>query len=130
MKKVTVILKQANASLTSSATIESIYIDEISGTVINNINQLRLKVKKYKMNLGGFSFNRKFEIEVSIDEQKGTLNKVLCSESLIFSTTLTDTTFGNFAEMMNDLITGMLLQKDREIYTFSEALEAQKAMLN
>lgn len=120
MKKVTITLKQANANLTVSKTVDSELLSEIAGTLIFNINQVRVKAKKYNLDLGGFSFNRKFEIEIAVDEQKGTLNQILGQETIAFSTTLTKNTFVNFSNMVMNLIEGLLTGANAEIVDFSE----------
>jgi len=64
MKTCTITLRQNSANLIVTRTVDSDKLTEISGTLVHNINEVRLKAKKYGIGLNGFSFNRKFEIEL------------------------------------------------------------------
>lgn len=123
MKNATLTLKQRGANIEVKRSIDTEMISEIAGTLVHNMKLIRDKSKKYRLDLGGFSFNRKFEIELTINEESATLNKILGQQSISFSTTLTDNTFENFASMVYDLVEGMLTGANEEIVDFSELLE-------
>lgn len=75
--------------------IESRAITEISGTISNHIAYTRLQLVRYKAKIKGFSFNRKFNVRIQINElEPVTLNDVFglgeqvdCSQTLIVKTT-------------------------------------------
>lgn len=123
MKTVTITLKQNAANLVVTRTVDTELLSEISGTLVYNIDQIRKTCRKYKQSLNGFSFNRKFEIEIKVDDKVGTLNKVLSIETILFTTTLTDNSFANFAGMVNDLVIAMLTESKDLIVDFAELFE-------
>jgi len=123
MKNAVLTLKQRGANIEVKRSIDTEMISEIAGTLVHNMKLVRDKAKKYKIDLGGFSFNRKFEIELTINEESATLNEILGQQSISFSTTLTDKTFENFANMVYDLVEGMLTGANDEITDFSELFE-------
>lgn len=57
----------ANKLNVSNVQIDSIKINEISGTLANKILTARANMKRYGMSIKGFSFNKKFDIILSID---------------------------------------------------------------
>ena len=123
MKNAILTLKQRGANIEVKRSIDTEMVSEIAGTLVHNMRLVRDKAKKYRVDLGGFSFNRKFEIELTINEESATLNEILGQQSVSFSTTLTDKTFENFADMVYDLTEGMLTGANDEITDFSELFE-------
>tara|TARA_R110000822_G_scaffold18852_5_gene61848 strand:+ start:3400 stop:3801 length:402 start_codon:yes stop_codon:yes gene_type:complete len=57
----------ANKLNVSNVQIDSVKINEISGTLANKILSARANMKRYGMSIKGFSFNKKFDIILSID---------------------------------------------------------------
>lgn len=57
----------ANKLNVSNVQIDSVKINEISGTIANKILSARANMKRYNMSIKGFSFNKKFDVILSID---------------------------------------------------------------
>jgi hypothetical protein len=123
MKNAILTLKQRGASIEVKRSIDTEMTSEVAGTLVHNMRLVRDKAKKYKIDLNGFSFNRKFEIVLTINEESATLNEILGQQSITFSTTLTDKTFENFANMVYDLTEGMLTGANDEITDFLQLFE-------
>jgi hypothetical protein len=56
----------ANKLSVANVQIDSIKIDEIAFTLANKVLTARANMKRYKMSIKGFSFNRKFDVVLNI----------------------------------------------------------------
>jgi len=93
--------------LTKDATLT-----EVSGTLAFRLIKLRQNAAEYKMNLGGFSFARKFDVRIAIDEVQTDGTTLLGHGEVVFSITLqnNEKSFNNFhkfiAKLTDDILTG------------------------
>lgn len=92
----------------SNFEIETDKITEVSGTLINKILTARKNMKKYGMTIKGFSFNRKFDILLSINGNEATnLNELFGGfDNVDAKITLqqTEASYLKFAEILHDLV--------------------------
>lgn len=92
----------------SNFEIETDKITEVSGTLINRILTARKNMKKYGMTIKGFSFNRKFDILLSVNGNEPTnLNELFGGfDNVEAKITLqqTEASYLKFAEILHDLV--------------------------
>lgn len=97
-------------------------LSEVSGTLAFRIMKLREKVAKYKMNLGGFSFSRKFDVKISVGGTSASGTEVLGLSSIKFGITLqaNEASADRFHDFLNELVLAVLTGEDQIEGTFSE----------
>lgn len=111
MKKVTIKLVQGEKTLIFSKEFEAQAITQVSGTIALNIIALFKRARKHRLNLDGFSFSRKFDVVLIIDEKEASGTNVIALDTVRFGITLQDsvesvTRFGSFIdELTNDILT-------------------------
>lgn len=106
-KQVKLELVQNNNVLTFTTNIESQEATVLSGTIAYRIIDLFAKSKKFKMNLGGFSFARKFDVKISIEGVETVSgSKTFFQETTKFGITLRETqeSITNFGEFIGALV--------------------------
>lgn len=94
--------------------IEGDNLQEIAGTVVKRILFARLQLAKYGAKIGGFSFNRKFNTRITINDNAPIdftelygLDGVDCSRTLIVDKSdaeRTEKIFKGFADQIFDLV--------------------------
>jgi hypothetical protein len=106
------LLQGENQPLVFCTEISSVRLSKISGTLAFRIITLMQKAKKYKMNLGGFSFARKFDVRISMNEVSASGTEDLGLSSVQFGITLqanessVDKFHGFIADLVNAIATG------------------------
>lgn len=108
----------------SNFEIETDKITEVSGTLINRILTARKNMKKYKMVIKGFSFNRKFDILLSVNGNEPTKISDLFGsyDNMDARITLqqTEESYLRFAEMLHDIVFEQMTSSMNMICDFKE----------
>ena len=119
------LLQGENSPIVFSTQVESSKLDEVSGTLAFRIIQLMLKVRKYKMNLGGFSFARKFDVQISIEGVAASGTKLNGLDVIKFGITLqrNDNSIEKFHGFISELV-GEILCGDSQIEDTFQELKA------
>ena len=129
---VRVVLKQEKGEIEFTKTVDSRKVDEISGTVSKAIVDFAERVKKYKLKLDNFSFSRKFQVIIEIDNETASMNDLGVKSTVIFGVTMKKPS--KFMEFMNDIVAGILYQDSKlvlgykEVYTEQLQIEEEKAI--
>lgn len=124
MKTVSITLVQGESTLTFNTELQAVKISEIAGTLAGRVVALMVRAKKYKMNLG-FSFNKKFDVQISIDGQSTSGTETILNGLTKFGITLKEDfkscmNFQMFIdELVNDILTGRNIVEGE----FDEVLE-------
>ena len=97
----------------------------ISGTLAFRIITLFQKARKYKMNLGGFSFARKFDVKITIQGVEASGTEVNGAGSIKFGITLqgNEKSVDQFHNFINDLVLDIMLGTSQVEDTFAELKE-------
>ena len=121
MKKVIIRLIQGAAILEFSAEIETQKITEIAGTLAARIIALNVKQRKYSVKLG-FSFARKFDVEIVIDGKAANGSKDLLNGLVKFGITIqqNELSYNRFAGFVSELVEEILTGKNQLEGEFSE----------
>lgn len=67
---------------------DSCKVDQVAGTIAFRVISLFQKAKKFKINLDGFSFARKFDVKVIIEGKEASGTQVILNGSMEFGLTL------------------------------------------
>lgn len=119
--KVTVNLIQEKGAIQFSKEVQSNRITEISGTISQNIIAFAHKVKRYKMKLDNFSFARKFQVKVTIENRTIDFNEVTGCTNVLFALTINNE--ANFANFINEFVEELLTNDSQSITDLSEILQ-------
>lgn len=89
-------------------------LDEVSGTLAYRILKLREKVKKYRINLG-FSFARKFDVQITIDGQSANGTEVNMASTVKFGVTVqsNDKSYKDFHGFISELVEAILTGENK-----------------
>jgi methionine salvage enolase-phosphatase E1 len=111
----------------SNVQIDSVKINEISGTIANRILTARANMKRYGMKVQGFSFNKKFDIVLSIDGCEAVNISDLFGGLFDAKITLQANakSYERFANIIHDMTFNALTSENRNIVSIGE-LQAQK----
>lgn len=131
MKTVSITLVQGESRLFFSTELQTNLISEISGTLSGKIIALMVRAKKYKMNLG-FSFNKKFDVEISIDGQSANGTETILNGLTRFGITLKQDikSVENFHGFINDLVVDIVTGRNVIEGELDEMLELFAIELN
>lgn len=131
MKTVTIKLIQGENVLTLSTELQTKLTSEISGTLAGKIIVLMQRAKKYKMNLG-FSFNKKFDVEISINGEAASGTNVLLNGLMRFGITLKENaqSVNNFHNFITELVTDIATGRNLIEGELDEVLELYDISLN
>lgn len=117
------LLQGDNSPLVFSTEIsERAKLDVISGTLAFRIITLFQKARKYKMNLGGFSFARKFDVKITIQGAEASGTEIAGMNVVKFGITLqaNEKSFENFHGFINDLVLDIMTGQSQLEDTFAE----------
>ncbi len=130
MKNVKLTLVQENANLEFAKAIDSDKISEISGTLCHKVLKVQELREKFKIDLGGFSFHRRFKLRIEIDGQK--LDESICyvKNQLEMSITLKDTNKQNFVLFLHELVKMMMTEDANLIFDIEEIADQCNFKLN
>ena len=127
MKKVVIELLQGeNAPIVLSTEIsKEAKNSEVSGTLAYRIIKLMQKARKFKMNLGGFSFARKFDVKISIDGVNASGSETLGLSVIKFGITIQnkEKSADRFHDFINELVNDILCGDSELEGDFSELKE-------
>lgn len=131
MKTVSINLVQGDSCINFSTQIESIRFDEISGTLSGRILALMVRKKKYNINLGGFSFARKFDVRIAIDGIEASGTNTITNGVVQFAITIqnNEKSFQKFHGFIHELVEDILSGRNVLEGTLDEMLEAFKITL-
>lgn len=104
------LLQGDNSPLVFSTEIsEDAKMDVVSGTLAFRIITLFQKARKYRMNLGGFSFARKFDVKITINDVVLSGTEVNGMSSVKCGVTLqaNEKSFDHFHGFLSDIVTAM-----------------------
>ena len=119
-------------------TIESEKITEISGTIVKHLAYTRLQLARYGARIVGFSFNRKFDVRITINElEPVTLSEVYgldegtCRQTLMIRKNTEDKDFSaknkavmeDFANKIHDMVFLAMTGDMEVVYELDEAKE-------
>lgn len=114
--------------------LETENISEIAGTIIKNILSTRLTLIKYGAKIKGFSFNRKFNVRITINDLEAVdfstlygLADVDCNRTLMVKkddAQKTEAIFKQFSEQIYDLVRLSMTGEHLMIEDFEEVTEA------
>lgn len=126
MKNVSITLIQNEAKLAFNTELSSRNFTEISGTLSGRILALMNRKKKYNMNLGGFSFARKFDVRIEIDGQGTSGTETIANGLVQFGITIqnNEKSFEKFHGFIGELIEDILTGRNVLEGTLDEVLEA------
>lgn len=126
MKNVSINLIQGEAKLVFNTELSSRNFTEISGTLSGRILSLMVRKKKYNMNLGGFSFARKFDVRIEIDGQGASGTETIANGLVQFGITIqnNEKSFERFHGFIGELIEDILTGRNILEGTLDEMLEA------
>ena len=126
MKNVSINLIQGEAKLVFNSELSSRNFTEISGTLSGRILSLMTRKKKYNMNLGGFSFARKFDVRIEIDGQGASGTETIANGLVQFGITIqnNEKSFERFHGFIGELIEDILTGRNVLEGTLDEMLEA------
>lgn len=105
------LLQGDNSPLVFSTEIsESAKLSKISGTLAFRIILLFQKAKKYRMNLGGFSFARKFDVRITVQGVCASGTEIVGKDVIKFGITLqaNENSVERFHDFIKDLVIDIL----------------------
>lgn len=111
-KVIRIELIQKGHVITFTTEINDEKLSVIAGTIAFRIVTMCQKVRKFKMNLNGFSFSRKFDVQLTIEGESANGTQTIANGSVHFGLTLQDKEnsverFGDFIkELVCDILTG------------------------
>jgi hypothetical protein len=118
----------------SNFEVETTKINEVSGTLINKILNARKNMKKYGMTIKGFSFNRKFDILLSVNGNAPTnLNELFGGfDNVEAKITLqqTEASYLKFAEILHDLVFEQMTGAMNWVYDYKELTTNKQNLQN
>lgn len=120
------LLQGENAPIVFSTEIsEGANLSEISGTLAFRIIKLMQKTRKYKMNLGGFSFARKFDVCITIEGQSASGTEVNGLSVIQFGIALqnNEASAERFHGFISELVSEILAGDSQIEDTFAELKE-------
>lgn len=99
-------------------------LDKVSGTLAFRILKLRQKAQKFRMNLGGFSFARKFDVKISIAGKSASGTESIGLGSIKFGITIqnNEKSAMRFHSFIEELVSELLCEDSKIIDTFDELL--------
>jgi hypothetical protein len=126
MKNVSINLIQGENSINFNTELSSRNFTEISGTLSGRILALMVRKKKYNMNLGGFSFARKFDVRIAIDGQSADGTNVIANGVVQFGITIqnNEKSFEKFHGFIGELVEDILTGRNVLEGTLEEILDA------
>ena len=126
MKNVSINLVQGESSINFNTELSSRNFTEISGTLSGRILALMVRKKKYNMNLGGFSFARKFDVRIAIDGQSADGTNVIANGVVQFGITIqnNEKSFEKFHGFIGELVEDILTGRNVLEGTLEEILDA------
>lgn len=126
MKNVSINLIQGENSINFNTELSSRNFTEISGTLSGRILALMVRKKKYNMNLGGFSFARKFDVRIAIDGQSADGTNVIANGVVQFGITIqnNEKSFEKFHGFIGELVEDILTGRNILEGTLEEILDA------
>jgi hypothetical protein len=126
MKNVSINLIQGESSINFNTELSSRNFTEISGTLSGRILALMVRKKKYNMNLGGFSFARKFDVRIAIDGQSADGTSVIANGVIQFGITIqnNEKSFEKFHGFIGELVEDILTGRNVLEGTLEEILDA------
>lgn len=126
MKNVSINLIQGENSINFNTELSSRNFTEISGTLSGRILALMVRKKKYNMNLGGFSFARKFDVRIAIDGQSADGTSVIANGVVQFGITIqnNEKSFEKFHGFIGELVEDILTGRNVLEGTLEEILDA------
>jgi hypothetical protein len=126
MKNVSINLVQGENSINFNTELSSRNFTEISGTLSGRILALMVRKKKYNMNLGGFSFARKFDVRIAIDGQSADGTNVIANGVVQFGITIqnNEKSFEKFHGFIGELVEDILTGRNVLEGTLEEILDA------
>lgn len=126
MKNVSINLVQGENSINFNTELSSRNFTEISGTLSGRILALMVRKKKYNMNLGGFSFARKFDVRIAIDGQSADGTSVIANGVVQFGITIqnNEKSFEKFHGFIGELVEDILTGRNILEGTLEEILDA------
>lgn len=122
---VSVTLLQGDNKVMFTESIESVRIDEISGTLAFRILQFRKRVKQFKNAMSiGISFARKFDVTIEINGTNANGSQVM-NKGLKFGVTIQDSdkSQNEFFTFISILVDDTLTGKSQLVGTFEELME-------
>lgn len=111
-KNIRIDLIQKDSVLSFTVEMENEKLSVIAGTIAFRVVTMCQKVRKFKMNLNGFSFARKFDVQLTIEGESTNGTQVIANGTVAFGLTLQDKEqsiekFGEFIkELVCDIMTG------------------------
>lgn len=126
LKTIKIELSQGeNTPIVMSEQVESNKLTEVSGTLAYRILKLRQNAKRFKMNLGGFSFARKFDVKITIGENSASGTDTLGRSVVKFGITIQskETSADNFNDFIGMLINDILCGDSQIEGDFAELKE-------
>ena len=126
MNNVSINLIQGENSINFNTELSSRNFTEISGTLSGRILALMVRKKKYNMNLGGFSFARKFDVRIAIDGQSADGTNVIANGVVQFGITIqnNEKSFEKFHGFIGELVEDILTGRNILEGTLEEILDA------
>lgn len=117
----------ANELTISNLIVETTKISEVSGTLARKVLTARANMKRYGFAIKGFSFNRKFDVVLSINGQEGTNINELFAGLGDFKITLqtTESSFKKFADIIHDLVFEQMTGASQMVYELDEVKEVK-----
>lgn len=112
----------ANVLNVANVQINSVRIDEIAGTLANRILTARANMKRYKMSVKGFSFNRKFDMMLKIDGCEAVNISDLFGGMISAQVTLqaNENSFKRFANIIQDMTFCAMTSAKNDVVTLGE----------
>lgn len=112
----------ANKLNVANVQIDSVKIDEIAGTLAHRILTARANMKRYKMNVKGFSFNRKFDMMLKIDGCEAVNISDLFGGLIEAQVTLqaNENSFKRFANIIQDMTFCAMTGMKNDVFTLGE----------
>jgi hypothetical protein len=126
MKNVGITLVQGEAKLHFNTELSSRNFTEISGTLSGRILALMYRKKKYNINLGGFSFARKFDVRIEIDGMASDGTNTIANGLVQFGITIqnNEKSFEKFHGFIGELVEDILTGRNVLEGTLDEILDA------
>ena len=123
------LLQNGKAVHFSTDLSDDLKIPAVAATLAHRVVSLFQKAKKFRINLNGFSFARKFDVKIVIGGTEATGTGVILNGSMQFGLTLQDTekSVRNFAEFIDELVTEVMTGASKvELDTIEELIEGFK----
>jgi hypothetical protein len=113
----------------ASVQIDSVKINEIAGTLAHRILTARANMKRYKMSVKGFSFNRKFDMILKIDGCEAVNVSDLFGGLIDAQLTLqaNENSFKRFANIIHDMTFCAMTSAKNDVLTLGE-MNVQKLL--